>query len=91
MFCKDCGKEIEDDSRFCPSCGVRQDVEVVQTEAVITGSDSRQESEENTPANHDDTSQSQSLDTGDAPNNSTEKKENVAANKKKKTLTAIIR
>lgn len=84
MFCKSCGKKIADDARFCPSCGVRQDVE----EVVIAGSDSRQESEENTPTNLDDTPQSQSLDTSDAPSGTKEKK-NAAANKQKPLIVVL--
>lgn len=26
MFCKKCGKEIADDTKFCPSCGTQLDV-----------------------------------------------------------------
>ena len=26
MYCKHCGKEIADDSRFCSSCGANQDL-----------------------------------------------------------------
>ena len=26
MFCKNCGKEIEDGAKFCPSCGATQEV-----------------------------------------------------------------
>lgn len=31
MFCKNCGKEIEEDARFCPECGERQNKEEVIT------------------------------------------------------------
>ena len=27
MFCKNCGKEIDEDARFCPECGERQNKE----------------------------------------------------------------
>ena len=30
MFCQNCGKEIPNDSRFCPECGTKQESEVVQ-------------------------------------------------------------
>lgn len=26
MFCKNCGKQMENNARFCPECGARQDV-----------------------------------------------------------------
>lgn len=89
MFCKSCRKEIADDARFCPSCGARQEMEIVQDEVAIAGPDSCQGAEENSPADTDDTAQSQSLDTGDAPAG-TEKKESVAANKKKKKPPRIV-
>lgn len=25
MYCKNCGKQLADDSKFCPSCGTKQD------------------------------------------------------------------
>ena len=25
MYCKNCGQQLEDDSKFCPSCGMKQD------------------------------------------------------------------
>ena len=27
MFCRYCGKEIEEEDRFCPSCGKRQKID----------------------------------------------------------------
>lgn len=29
MYCKNCGKEIEDDSSFCPYCGSSVDKKIV--------------------------------------------------------------
>lgn len=31
MFCKNCGKEIADETKFCPECGARQDGESVSS------------------------------------------------------------
>ena len=31
MFCKNCGKEIDEDAKFCPECGERQNKEEVIT------------------------------------------------------------
>lgn len=31
MFCAQCGKEMKDNDRFCPSCGNEVIVEAVQT------------------------------------------------------------
>ena len=33
MFCRNCGKEILDDTKFCPSCGASQDDAVVKESA----------------------------------------------------------
>lgn len=35
MYCKKCGKQISDDSRFCRYCGSEQDTPCVQIEKVI--------------------------------------------------------
>lgn len=35
MFCKYCGKELPDDAKFCPSCGVRIETIVVEAEPII--------------------------------------------------------
>ena len=29
MFCKECGKRIDDDSKFCSHCGTKKSVEQV--------------------------------------------------------------
>lgn len=34
MFCKKCGKEIEDGVKFCPSCGASQENETIKAEVV---------------------------------------------------------
>lgn len=35
MFCKNCGKEIEDDSKFCPNCGTALNYEVRKQESPL--------------------------------------------------------
>ena len=30
MFCKNCGKEMNDGERFCPSCGTEQNTSIAQ-------------------------------------------------------------
>lgn len=34
MFCKFCGKEIEDNDRFCPKCGAKLNIEK-ETENIL--------------------------------------------------------
>lgn len=36
MFCKNCGKEIEENSTFCPSCGAKLVQEESQTQVTET-------------------------------------------------------
>ena len=33
MFCKNCGKEISEDTRFCPVCGAEQNGTTVENNA----------------------------------------------------------
>ena len=37
MFCQNCGKEMPNDSMFCPECGAKQEVEVAVQQAVQSG------------------------------------------------------
>lgn len=34
MYCSQCGKEIPGDAKFCPSCGVRQDMGVIASDNI---------------------------------------------------------
>lgn len=67
MFCKNCGKEIDEDARFCPECGTAQrktesfktqedDVsDTKDTEEPAKVENSTQTNKENTADKHDDT------------------------------------
>lgn len=35
MYCRNCGKELDEDARFCPNCGAEQE-SFAQTETVYT-------------------------------------------------------
>lgn len=35
MFCKNCGKEISEDTRFCPGCGAEQNSTTVENDAPV--------------------------------------------------------
>lgn len=51
MFCRNCGKEIVDGSKFCAECGTKFDVENTSVENTVANIESNANTTENTSAN----------------------------------------